>query len=98
MNTEQITPPEIHSEASKTRVACSILVVEDSPEIVRLVQTYLSDPRIALTVAMNGREGIDAVQKSVFDLVLMDIGLPDIDGYAAIREIRKRETVNSSSL
>jgi CheY-like chemotaxis protein len=97
MNTEQTTPPEIHSEPSKARVACSILLVEDSPDMVRLVQTYLSDPRIALTVAMNGREGIEAVQKSVFDLVLMDIGLPDMDGYAAIREIRKWETANSSS-
>ncbi len=69
----------------------SVLLVEDSP----VSQTVLSDMLESLghrvTLASNGREAISYCQAQHFDLVLMDIQMPEVDGLAATRTIREHE-------
>jgi len=65
-----------------------VLLVEDN-EINRMVaEEILTKAGIEITVALNGREGVEAVMAEPFDAVLMDIQMPVLDGYAATREIR----------
>lgn len=67
-----------------------VLLVEDN-EINRMVaEEILSKAGIEITVAVNGREGVDAVMSEPFDAVLMDIQMPVLDGYSATREIRSK--------
>ena len=67
-----------------------VLLVEDN-EINRMVaEEILTKAGIEITVALNGREGVDAVLAEPFDAVLMDIQMPVMDGYAATREIRSK--------
>jgi CheY-like chemotaxis protein len=73
---------------------CRVLVIDDSPDMVRLVQAYLADSRISVTVAYNGSDGIAGFRNGVFDLVLMDMVMPGVDGYAAARSIRTWEKEN----
>jgi CheY-like chemotaxis protein/HPt (histidine-containing phosphotransfer) domain-containing protein len=75
---------------------CRVLLVDDCPDTVRLLQAYLADPGIALTVTGNGREGIEAFKGATlpFNLVFMDMEMPVLDGYAATTEIRRWETEN----
>ncbi|HUU00891.1 MAG TPA: ATP-binding protein [Myxococcota bacterium] len=70
----------------------SILLVEDN-EISRLV-TCRTLEKLGHTVDVveNGREGIEAVERRDYDLVLMDMRMPVMDGLRATREIRSRET------
>jgi CheY-like chemotaxis protein/HPt (histidine-containing phosphotransfer) domain-containing protein len=75
---------------------CRVLLVDDCPDTVRLLQAYLADPGIALTVASNGRDGIEVFKGAAlpFNLVFMDMEMPVLDGYAATAEIRRWETEN----
>lgn len=75
---------------------CRVLLVDDCPDTVRLMQAYLTDPGIVLTVAGNGREGIEAFKNALlpFNLVFMDMEMPVQDGYAATAEIRRWEAEN----
>jgi PAS domain S-box-containing protein len=68
-----------------------ILVVEDNATNRKLLQLLLQQPGIETVFAADGRQGVDLARTTAFDLVLMDIQMPLLDGYAATREIRQWE-------
>jgi len=68
-----------------------ILVIEDEPQIARLVKMHLSDAGCIVTVAHRGAEGLAAAADQLFDLVVLDLMLPDMDGLDVCRQLRKRE-------
>jgi two-component system, OmpR family, KDP operon response regulator KdpE len=65
-----------------------ILVVDDEPPIRRLLRTALSANGFEVIEAANGREGIDEITAQKPELILLDLGLPDIDGLEIIRKLR----------
>ena len=66
-----------------------ILVAEDNPENVILIQAYLQRFSFSLDFASNGVEAVEKRQSGHYDLVLMDVQMPLMDGYAAATEIRR---------
>jgi len=68
-----------------------ILVAEDNPENVILLRAYLDNRSLSLHFASNGVEAVKKRKKSNYDLVLMDVQMPMMDGYTATREIRAWE-------
>ncbi|HXQ17037.1 MAG TPA: ATP-binding protein [Caulobacteraceae bacterium] len=68
-----------------------ILVAEDHPTNRRVIELILGPLGVSLTMAEDGQEAVDAFAPGVFDLVLMDMQMPRMDGLAATREIRRRE-------
>ena len=84
----RLNPAPGHSMAS---APLEILLVEDNEVNRTLVRLVLQKVGHTITTAHNGREAIDAVEAGAFDLVLMDIQMPDMDGFEATAEIRRRE-------
>ena len=68
-----------------------VLLAEDHPTNQRVVELILGPLGIDLTIVGDGQEAIDAVAAKHFDLILMDMQMPVVDGLAATREIRRRE-------
>ncbi|NLM71829.1 MAG: PAS domain S-box protein [Synergistaceae bacterium] len=71
-------------------VVPSVLIVEDNPVNRELVRLMLNKAGIKTTIADNGREAIDILSSRRFDLILMDIQMPEMDGYEATDIIRDR--------
>jgi two-component system, OmpR family, KDP operon response regulator KdpE len=65
-----------------------ILVVDDEPAILRFLRAGLGSQRYLVIEAENGQAALDAVRQHKADLVVLDLGLPDIDGIEVIRRIR----------
>ena len=72
----------------------NILYIEDNPDNMMLVQRALETRGYHLLKAMKGEEGVAKAESEQVDLILLDINLPDIDGYEVARRLRasnKRE-------
>jgi DNA-binding response OmpR family regulator len=70
-----------------------ILVVDDELKIARLVRDYLTEAGFSVTLASTGPAAVAAARSERPDLVVLDIGLPGIDGYDVTRSIRAQSTV-----
>jgi CheY-like chemotaxis protein len=69
----------------------NILLVEDNEINQQVAKEILEGAGLKVTLAADGQEGVNAVNESSYDVVLMDIQMPIMDGYTASREIRKDE-------
>lgn len=68
--------------------AATILIVDDEPPIRRLLRTSLASQGFQVSEAANGHSALAEIERSPPDLVLLDLGLPDIDGLDLIRRLR----------
>ncbi|MBF0587579.1 MAG: response regulator [Magnetococcales bacterium] len=94
--TESHTPsPSSHrEEALPEERKLRILLAEDSEDNALLIKTFLKREPHKLTIVPNGEEALERIKLEPFDLVLMDMQMPVLDGYAATRAIREWESVN----
>jgi two-component system chemotaxis response regulator CheY len=72
-----------------------ILVVDDDQLMHRLFQHHLERAGYQVLSAFNGREALEVAARQLPQLVVMDIMMPDIDGLAALRELKKTEATKS---
>ena len=70
-----------------------ILLVEDDPSIREVTAIGLGAAGFAVTTAPDGVEGLERFRSDAFDLVLLDVMLPRLDGYEVCRQIRRSSTV-----
>jgi two-component system, OmpR family, alkaline phosphatase synthesis response regulator PhoP len=71
----------------------TILVVDDEPKIVKLVRDYLERAGFAVRVAGNGKDALSQARSEKQDLIILDLGLPQMDGLDVTRALRKISNV-----
>jgi two-component system, OmpR family, response regulator VicR len=69
---------------AKKRVLC----IEDHPEMIELIRLILGREGMEVDGALGGREGIKAIQENPPDLILLDLMMPDVDGWEVYRQIK----------
>lgn len=72
-----------------------ILVVEDDMDNYQLVRFILERAGYDVFLAVNGRDGVDAARFQKPDLILMDLGLPEMDGWLAAQKLKSDEATKS---
>jgi two-component system response regulator MtrA len=70
-----------------------ILVADDDPNITTLIEKTLEDPRYDIVSVKDGLEAIEAFEAGEFDIILLDIMMPYVDGFKACKHIRERSDV-----
>lgn len=80
------TPPRVPGPASRS---ARVLVAEDYPINQEITRLHLEGAGHRVVIVTNGMEAVRACQQQQFDLILMDLHMPEMDGYEATREIRK---------
>lgn len=74
----------------------TILVIDDEPDIRTLVRLMLTRHGHSIIEAGTGEEGLEKLQDSSVDVVLLDIRLPGIDGWEVLEEMRRRKLLNGT--
>ncbi|KXK13484.1 MAG: response regulator receiver protein [Chloroflexi bacterium OLB14] len=72
----------------------NILYIEDNPDNMMLVKRALESRGYKLIEAVNGISGVSTAEANEVDLILLDINLPDIDGYEVARRLRVSEKIS----
>jgi two-component system KDP operon response regulator KdpE len=67
----------------------SILIIEDEPEIRKFLKTLLISHHFATAFAVTAKEGIKIIDLQVPDIIILDLGLPDMDGLEVIKNVRQ---------
>lgn len=80
--------PEKHIEELENNMK-HILVAEDNPINRTIIETMLKKLGYTVDLVENGRQAVEILKESFFDLVLMDLQMPEMDGYEAVEKIRK---------
>jgi CheY-like chemotaxis protein len=75
-----------------------ILIVEDNMDNYELVRFVLERAGYDVFLAVNGRDGVDAARLQKPDLILMDLGMPEMDGWTASQKLKSDEATKSIPL
>jgi CheY-like chemotaxis protein len=75
-----------------------ILIVEDNMDSFKLVRFVLEKNGYEILLAMNGRDGVNAADKQLPDLIIMDLAMPEMDGWTATRLIKGNVRTSSIPL
>ena len=78
-------------QADVIKVVC----IEDEPEMIDLVKLILSRRGYKVTGAMGGREGLEAIEREKPDLVLLDLMMPDMDGWEVYQKMKASDAMRS---
>src|SRR5713101_1336451 len=68
-----------------------VLLVEDDPRIARVVERALTDVGHRVEVARDGLEGLTSAERGSHDLLVLDVMLPEMDGFEVARELRRQK-------
>ena len=82
------SPKPINADRAKSLRGMKILCVDDSAENLKLLEIYLGRNGAVIENAINGIEAIEKATQGNFDIVLMDVSMPVLDGLSAAKELR----------
>jgi DNA-binding response OmpR family regulator len=68
----------------------SVLIVEDERPLAHALELKLQKEGFKVMVATNGQEGLDLIEKEKFDVVLLDMMMPVMDGFQVLQELQKK--------
>ena len=92
---QEVRPSYIHDRDNEMLLeGINVLVAEDNTINQKVVKNTLQKQGATVNIVNNGQEAIDALQEEDYDVVLMDLQMPEVDGYKAtryIREVMRRE-------
>jgi two-component system response regulator CpxR len=80
-------------EAREKRTQLSLLLIDDDAELCSMMKEFLGQSGHSLDTAYNGRDGLASALKNTYDLVVLDVMLPIIDGFTVLQQLRRRKEV-----
>ncbi len=83
-----------HTKGSIVDTPKRLLLIDDDPNLILLVKDYLEFRGYDVVTAGNGQEGLDALKDFVPDLIICDVMMPEMDGYAFVETLRNDPTIS----
>ena len=85
----QVEPTVPDEDRPRTRGGRSVLIVDDQADLVQVVRTILEGRGYSVDTALNGRDGVGLARRNRYNVVLTDLGMPDISGWEVAQQVRE---------
>ena len=90
-----MTKPNKQKEESKS---LKILIVDDNEQITKMLTTFLELKEQSCTVANDGKEGLKIIKENNHDVVLLDLAMPEFDGYSVIKDLEDNNLLKDNKI
>ena len=90
-----MTKPNKQKEESKS---LKILIVDDNEQITKMLTTFLELKEQSCTVANDGKEGLKIIKENNHDVILLDLAMPDFDGYSVIKDLEDNNLLKDNKI
>lgn len=88
---QQVAKNKATNESAREQLNMTVLLVEDNPANRFIATSFLHKWKVKVSIANNGLEALEQIQSKAFDLVLMDVRMPVMDGTTALKRIREMD-------
>lgn len=76
----------------------NILIIDDNEQITKMLTTFLELKNHNCTITNDGKQGLSLIEEEKFDVVLLDLAMPEFDGYAVIDALESKDLLKSSKI
>jgi len=76
----------------------NILIIDDNEQITKMLTTFLELKEQKCTVANDGKEGLAMIKEKRHDVVLLDLAMPEFDGYAVIKDLEENNLLKDCNI
>ena len=76
----------------------NILIIDDNESITKMLTTFLELKEHKCTVANDGEEGLDLIKENRHDVILLDLAMPEFDGYSVIKDLEDNDTLKDYNI
>ena len=76
----------------------NILIIDDNEQITKMLTTFLELKNHKCTVANDGKQGLSLIQENKHDVVLLDLAMPEFDGYAIIKALESKDMLKNNKI
>ena len=79
----------VKSKQSEEMKSLEILIIDDNEQITKMLTTFLELKEHKCTIANDGKEGLSIIKENRHDVVLLDLAMPEFDGFAVIKDLEE---------
>lgn len=87
-----------NSKQKEELKSLKILIVDDNEQITKMLTTFLELKEHECTVANDGKEGLDLIKENRHDVILLDLAMPEFDGYAVIKDLEENNMLKDHKI
>ena len=76
----------------------NILIIDDNEQITKMLATFLELKKHKCTVTNEGKHGLELIHENKYDVVLLDLAMPEFDGYAVIKALESKDMLKNNKI
>ena len=89
---------KVKSKQKEEARSLEILIIDDNEQITKMLTTFLELKEHKCTVANDGKEGLAIVKENRHDVVLLDLAMPEFDGYSVIKDLEENNLLKNHKI
>jgi len=84
-----------NSKQKEEMKSLEVLIIDDNEQITKMLNTFLELKEHKCTVANDGKEGLSIIKENRHDVILLDLAMPEFDGYAVIKDLEENKMLEN---